>query len=658
MFEKKFQQQYVTNEDYDSKMCFPIGLYIADDDKSRLSDLSIHSVFDLLWNTIVLPQGANCQRILDQPSIQERIASGEFNKSDKVTSVELQLAQAYICDLTTFIDRRKPPCRKLIDRFNECNVADHGNEPMKEDNRGSSSGPPESVEGGSKNQSTETKFASSCLCCRTKEARDENKKLGYVTDHHQKSQPHAMRILYKDKEKEYSDMRKHTPFQWEVVKYTDILGTKLLNADVAEVASGFVLTIMTLFPDSDIRTAIDRYLNKPFDPIAADNTLQFVMSFFCRIRDFLGDDDKNTTHKRLPEWWKISENNLASASNRKWYIGLPRRCNLKTCPHGKDVCQLVMMKPLFLAWFKLKDKSLELLGKLDGLTDEIINLHCKQETKKETFAEKASKRIELSAMFQDAHGMFTKIVNEIQKSQSQYSLNWFNERPMRELREAVENTVMDHILHKEIVREKDLTTIAENLFREPARRFAWIIEQKISSLKFIATNEEDYPNKCFGDCGRCLHNSDDIECDWSGFNEWLLEAQRKHKKADKFYKEYEDFIKIQENSKRNHENKFNYGDKICKRRFTFKKEQLRQKLETCFGGCGELISDIRQLNDSIEHDWLKHLEFLSQEIMLGRLSKEIIKEEEHSREMHGSGNQICQTCFAEKRSRWDNRVMG
>ena len=92
----------------------------------------------------------------------------------------------------------------------------------------------------------------SCPCCRNREMLDENKSLGVVREKPTITfAPRLLRIIHKDMNDEFDSMRAHSLYLWEVMKYTDIFDSKILDRSILMAGGPIIALAITVFPDSD-----------------------------------------------------------------------------------------------------------------------------------------------------------------------------------------------------------------------------------------------------------------------------------------------------------------------------------------------------------------------------------------------------------------------
>jgi hypothetical protein len=135
-------------------------------------------------------------------------------------------------------------------------------------------------------------YSSSCQCCKTMKESCDNRIDGFVLDYSlQNPVPLTLIRLHRDN-KAIHDIRRHSPYLWEVVDRTTLLAFRQceVNPPIMTAASGFVLCTMLLFPmpkamEKDIE--LYRHLNPPFDHFK-ESIDQFVLSNFSRFRDSVG----------------------------------------------------------------------------------------------------------------------------------------------------------------------------------------------------------------------------------------------------------------------------------------------------------------------------------------------------------------------------------
>ena len=535
-----FQQERNT----DQMFCYPVGLYVNLRDRSIVSRGKFNQL-DLLWHTIVLPQGRSRQMIDD--SILQATVRGALGSCSSSMSDESKLAKLYISELESFHERHEPQNvarsksnnhELMINQVNGDDVATVGDEE------------------GAQGLANDADSGWSCPCCRNREMLDENKSLGVVREKPTITfAPRLLRIIHKDMNHEFDSMRAHSLYLWEVMKYTDIFDSKILDRSILTAGGPIIALAITVFPDSDTRAALDRHLNRPFDDDIDSSIHDYVIKPFKRLADFcLGT--KTPSYDNIPGWWNMPSNSCKDSHS---YFGQMRtKCNY-SCKN-KENCTLLQFRPLFCLKYDVTPEGMSFVNKLQAPSGEV---HCDRKVLspgQEFAVIRKEGSLKFTAIYQECHKLLTKIVEMIQKSQADYGDRFYDVKPMQEFRRGVEKLFMNYILSQTILTENNQKVAAENAFKTPVMRFAWAMQQRILSLCEIAKNDEP---KCFGGCNYTV-TKENIECDWQTHMERIYKKTSKLKKDDPKINEWKAILKAEEVKKRKEEDRGNYGYKICR----------------------------------------------------------------------------------------------
>lgn len=481
----------------------------------------------------MLPHG-DSRMMIEYNALQQTTVQGSLDSCPSKMSDEVKLAKLYISEESSFHERREPKNVMRVESNNDVVMINQDDSDVV------------ATVGG-------------------EEAAQAAVSLGVV---HAKPttarQPRLLRIVQSSDK--FKDMRDHSPYSWEVMKFTDIFDIKIItDVIILKAVAPLLLCTMALFPDSD-KFALDRHLNRPYDDELDSSINEYVIKPFRRFVDFC-DATKSPSYEKIPDWWNVPPK---SYKDDQYFFGVKRKCNLiRLCPYGKVNCTLLRIRPLFLLRYEVTPAG---MTSLNTLQESFGDVHCENsvlsQSQDKDFAvpRKTSKDRDddgsFIAMYRGSGNLMNNIVEIIQKSQEEHGNKCYDVGPMEKVRSGVEKLCMDSILgHTVLAENQQKVADAEKLFKMPVSRFAYAIQKRILSLREIAKHDKP---KCFGGCGVIL-NKDNTECDWQTHMERICKEMSKLEKSDeKMITKWKAFLKTEEEKKRKEEDKGNYGYKICK----------------------------------------------------------------------------------------------
>lgn len=301
-------------------------------------------------------------------------------------------------------------------------------------------------------------------------------------------------------------LKDHSLLLWEVVDYKDIclFDQARLDHEQISVISGLIALLVFLFPNakgnkgpSDSRIDVLRQIYKPFHE--PGSVWDKSIKLFSSLK-------------------KHFECGFATSPNYQEFFCIKR---------GKSI----EVKPLFhLEYVPAEgneEKAIKFLkdalkGKLTGTIDNSNGLWVKNRGKVNG---------KLSPIMKKSSKIMEAVVKVLtQKGCECGNVDDYNEQMpcvQKELEDAISKTITTEI------DDEDKLKIVSDLITIPVKRFAWTIQQRLVSLRYIVQHAE---YKCFGGCGRNLAElARDCCISWEDYfqDERVTDEVKKKKKEEK-----------------------------------------------------------------------------------------------------------------------------
>jgi hypothetical protein len=375
-----------------------------------------------------------------------------------------------------------------------------------------------------------------CYCCLSEGASSQNVSLGFVKEGKCSANilPTLLPVHCKIKR---AQIKKHSDLLPEILDYLSIVSIRQTEVTEAEIehVSGLLLLLAIMYPSpnrnatgADGRFELLRHLHKPFHDAEAI-TLDRVIRFISSWREYF--DTQFDGHQK---WWGFD----SPIQKYQTVLGTLRKATSKQ-PQQLEV------KALFHSVYKpvegREHEALQLLKTSlnNKFTGKMLN--CSELWVKR---DKTHKHGRLIPIISKATKILTKIeqiirdqIEEVEKDEDKF----FADNELIDLRNKLADGITQTITEE--IDNNELRTSVTNLMETTVGRFAWVIQQRLVSLRYIAKNAM---YTCFGGCDQPVSDLDTDQCiSWE-----VLSIQNRLTNALK-------------EKKRKKEDELDFGDKIC-----------------------------------------------------------------------------------------------